>query len=102
VRRQRVRAILASPPTTALVVVLLLIGLAPILSFVELRFLDLLFALTPSTGLDPRIAVIDIGEDAKAYDRERPDLRVCPEPPEGCEVQPPVPDRGPEAGRRVP
>jgi class 3 adenylate cyclase/CHASE2 domain-containing sensor protein len=86
VRRQRVRAILASPPTTALVVVLLLIGLAPILSFVELRFLDLLFALTPSTGLDPRIAVIDIGEDAKAYDRERPDLRVCPEPPEGCEV----------------
>ncbi|MBM3476713.1 MAG: adenylate/guanylate cyclase domain-containing protein [Armatimonadetes bacterium] len=85
-RRQRVRAILGSPPAIALLVVVLLLVLAPALSFWEVRVYDLLFRLNAPTGLDSHVEVIDIGADASAYDQARPDLRVCPKPPEGCEV----------------
>ncbi|MBM3474177.1 MAG: CHASE2 domain-containing protein, partial [Armatimonadetes bacterium] len=85
-RSRRFRAFLGSPPTIAFIVLVLLAALVPAFSFMEVRVYDGLFRMTRPTGLDPRIAVIDIGGEAAAYDRERPDLRVCPQPPDGCEI----------------
>jgi adenylate cyclase len=85
-RSRRFRAFVGSPPAIAFIVLVLLLALAPPFSFMEVRVYDSLFRMTRPTGLDPRIAVIDIGGDPAAYDRERPDLRVCSKPPDGCEI----------------
>ncbi len=65
--------------------VVLLVVLTPNagLGFIEWRALDCLYRLRPAGQLHPSIAVIDVGDDARAYEG----LRVRgDEPPEGCEV----------------
>jgi class 3 adenylate cyclase/CHASE2 domain-containing sensor protein len=64
-------------------IVLLVALLAPRLSFIEVRALDVLYALRPVRQPDPRIELIDIGGDASVYDS----LRDPREPSgSGCET----------------
>jgi len=66
-----------------LVVVLTLGLLSPWLSFIEVRALDVLFALRPARPPDPRIVLVDIGGDPSPYEH----LRDPREPQgEGCEI----------------
>ncbi len=81
-KRGRLWRILASPGTIAVVVVMLVVVLAPSLSFIEFRAYDVLFQSLPRRTLDPRVVVVDLGEDPSVYDGDR----VCPPPPEGCEI----------------
>ena len=62
---------LASPPAIATMVVAVLVVLSGPLSFIEVRAFDFLFRLIPSSGLDPQVAVIDIGDDPGAYESFR-------------------------------
>ncbi len=64
----RVWSILARPAATAVLVVAAVILMAPVLSFVEVRALDELLLRMPPQPIDPRIEVIDIGEDSTAYE----------------------------------
>jgi CHASE2 domain-containing sensor protein len=64
-------------------VVVLLVLLAPRLTFIEVRALDLLYALRPVRPPDARIEIIDVGADSAVYDslRDPRDLVT-----EGCKV----------------
>lgn len=73
--------ILASPPAIASAVVVTLILVSDPLSFIEVRAFDLLFRLLPPSGLDPHVAVIDIGDDPSTYEQ----FRRCHGPNE-CEI----------------
>jgi len=74
--------VIASPVTVAFLTVVILAALAPPLSFIELRVLDGLLGLVPARPLDPRIQLVDLGDDPSVYDADR----VCPQPPNGCEI----------------
>ncbi len=73
--------ILASPPAIAGLVVVLVVLLAPALSFIEARAFDFLLGLIPRSGLDPRVVVIDVGDDAATYES----FRRC-RGPNACEI----------------
>ncbi|UCH35696.1 MAG: adenylate/guanylate cyclase domain-containing protein [Armatimonadota bacterium] len=62
---------------------MLLILLAPWLTFIEVRALDVLYALAPTRQPDPRVEIIDIGDDPAPYEYLR-DPRDSPT--DGCEV----------------
>lgn len=62
---------LARPASAAVLVVAVVVLVAPVLSFVEVRALDELFQRIPPQGLDPRIEVIDIGVDPAVYEHLR-------------------------------
>lgn len=64
-------------------VLIILVLVAPWLSFVEVRALDFLYDLRPPHQPDPHIRVIDIGADPHLYDAYR-DPRDLPS--NGCEV----------------
>lgn len=67
-----------------LLLVLLLLALAaPRLSFIEVRALDVLYALRPPREPDPRIEIVDIGGDPNVYEYLR-DPRESPT--DGCET----------------
>jgi class 3 adenylate cyclase/CHASE2 domain-containing sensor protein len=72
-KRGRILTILASPPAIASAAVVVLMLLAPGLSFVEVRAFDLLYRLIPPSGLDSHVAVVDIGDDPEVYEH----LRRC-------------------------
>jgi class 3 adenylate cyclase len=55
----------------ALLVVGVVAGLAPTLSFIEVRALDVLYALRPEGEPDPRIEIIDVGDDPTPYEHLR-------------------------------
>jgi len=79
----RVWRALAGRVAVALFIVIIIAPLAPRLSFIEVRALDVLYALRPARQPDPRIAVIDCGGDPSVYD----DLRDPREPPgTGCTI----------------
>jgi class 3 adenylate cyclase/CHASE2 domain-containing sensor protein len=80
-KRGRLLTILASPPAIASAVVVVLMVVAGPASFVEVRAFDLLFQLMPASGLDPQVAVIDIGDDPEAYES----FRRC-HGPNACEI----------------
>jgi len=81
-KRSRLSTILTSPGAIAVVVVILAAVLVPSLSFIEFRVYDVLFRSLPPRRLDPRIVVVDLGPDPSVYDS----YRVCPPPPDGCEI----------------
>ncbi len=67
----------------ALLVVLIVTAVAPWLSFIEVRGLDVLYALRPPRQPDPRIEIVDIGGDPSVYEHLR-DPRESPA--QGCET----------------
>lgn len=67
----------------ALLVVLIVALLAPWLSFIEVRALDVLYALRPPREPDPRIEIVEIGGDPSVYDYLR-DPRESPT--QGCKT----------------
>jgi class 3 adenylate cyclase/CHASE2 domain-containing sensor protein len=67
----------------AAAVLLTLVVVAPWLSFIEVRALDFLYALRPPRPPDPRVQIIDIGDDPSVYGRLR-DPRDTPTG--GCEI----------------
>jgi class 3 adenylate cyclase/CHASE2 domain-containing sensor protein len=67
----------------ALLVVLIVAVAAPWLSFIEVRALDVLYALRPPREPDPRIEIVEIGSDPSVYDYLR-DPRESPT--QGCET----------------
>ncbi len=67
----------------ALTVVLVVVLVAPSLSFIEVRSLDVLYMLRPSREPDPRIAIVDVGDDPGEYEHLRdPRDSVT----EGCKI----------------
>ena len=82
-RLGRVGSVIAGRAAMVILVVGALVLLAPRLTFIEVRALDVLYALIPAHGPDPRIAIIDIGADPSVYDSLR-DPRDSPT--DGCEV----------------
>lgn len=66
------RSAVGSPPVIAAIVVLLLLIFSRSLSFIEWRAYDLLWKLTPASGLDERVVVIDMGKNNAEYDPYRP------------------------------
>ena len=75
--------VLAGRAATVVSVLLILTLVAPWLSFIEVRALDILYALRPPREPDPRIEIVDSGGDPSVYDH----LRDSREPPgEGCET----------------
>jgi class 3 adenylate cyclase/CHASE2 domain-containing sensor protein len=79
----RLGRVIAGRAATVVVVVVLLVLLAGRLTFIEVRALDVLYALRPARAPDPRVEIIDIGSDPLAYESLR-DPRDSPT--EGCEV----------------
>ena len=75
--------VLAGRAAMVVSVVLILTLVAPWLSFIEVRALDILYALRPGRQPDPRIEIVDSGGDPSVYDH----LRDSREPPgEGCKT----------------
>ena len=75
--------VLAGRAATVVSVLLVLTLVAPWLSFIEVRALDILYALRPPREPDPRIEIVDSGGDPSVYDH----LRDSREPPgEGCKT----------------
>ena len=75
--------VLAGRTAMVVSVVLILTLVTPWLSFIEVRALDILYALRPTRQPDPRIEIVDIGGDPSVYEY----LRDSREPPgDGCET----------------
>jgi len=79
----RLRRLVAGRVAIALIVLLILILVAPSLSFIEVRGLDFLYGLRAPRQPNPHIEIIDIGGDPGAYERLR-DPRDLPG--SGCEI----------------
>lgn len=73
----------ASLAATSLLTVVVLVVLAPRLSFIEVRVLDLLYRMIPAGSADPRIVLVDVGDDPSAYEQWRAEGDA---PPAGCEI----------------
>ena len=79
----RVWRALAGRVAIGVFIVIILVPLAPRLSFIEVRALDVLYALRPARQPDPRIELIDSTGDPSVYDS----LRDPREPPgTGCAI----------------
>ena len=63
--------VLAGRAATLVSVLLILTLVTPWLSFIEVRALDILYALRPLRQPDPRIEIVDIGGDPSVYEHLR-------------------------------
>ncbi len=66
------RHAVGSPPFIALMTVLFLVVFSRAFSFIEWRAYDVLWSLTPTPGLDDRIALLDTGVAGDHYEHLRP------------------------------